>query len=148
MNKRYITFAFLSGAVTLCMAQSPNAAQAYKAWKLTQIQHPQQVTSSHPVASHASTGELRGGAPCSCWITPDANYTTVSDTSGWDADGYNDSDDGSYGPITLPFGFQFYGTAETIAYININGSISFGTDIEDFSATGFPATDYAMVSPF
>ncbi len=133
-----------------CMAQGPHTEQAYEAWKLTQIQHPLQVSTAHPAASHSATGELRGGGapPCACWITPDSTYTTLDNSTQWDAGGFSSGDDGSYGPIILPFNFSLYGTDYTTAYININGNISFNSYFGTFSSTGFPISSYTMVAPF
>ncbi|MBK9074774.1 MAG: hypothetical protein IPL77_07275 [Flavobacteriales bacterium] len=89
-----------------------------------------------------------GGATCDCWITPDASYTTIDNNSQWDASGFHNADDGSYGPIMLPFQFYLYGSFYNVAYININGNVSFGAYYGTFSSTGFPFNGYTMAAPF
>ncbi len=93
--------------------------------------------------------ETRGGSVlCECWIEPDPSYTLINNGSQWSASGTNNNDDGSYGPIALPFQFYLYGQYWNTAYININGNVSFGDFYGTFSSTGFPFADYTMVAPF
>jgi gliding motility-associated-like protein len=85
---------------------------------------------------------------CGCWIN------TAGDTA-WHVvpfDGYSPpdyrNDDGSTLPIPLGFNFCFWGTTEDTAFINNNGNISFGTAYSDFTASGFPSSDYKMIAGF
>ena len=118
---------------------------SYQAWK-EQFVTPQQVVTNDDPEFPA---ELRGGpATCDCWVQPDASYTTIDNDTDWDASGWSSSDDGSYGPITLPFNFYLYGQYWTEAFININGNVSFGEYFGTFSSTGFPVSGYTMVAPF
>lgn len=93
--------------------------------------------------------QLRGGGStsCDCWIPPDASYTTINSNQ-WNASGFNNTDDGSYGPIVLPFQFYLYGQFYNTVYININGNVSFGTFYGTFSSTGFPFNNFTLVAPF
>lgn len=122
---------------------------SYAAWKQQFIAPPGDVP-DHPTEDAPDEGpELRGGsATCDCWVTPDASYTTINNNSQWNASGWSSTDDGSYGPITLPFTFYLYGQNWTTAYININGNISFGNYFSTYSSTGFPISGYTMVGPF
>ena len=71
-----------------------------------------------------------------CFIPVDASYTAVPR-----------NDDGSYGPITLPFAFNLYGSSYTKVWINTNGNLTFTGAYSDYSATGFPF-GVPMVAPF
>ncbi len=75
-------------------------------------------------------------AESSCFIPVDGSYTAVPR-----------NDDGSYGPISLPFAFNLYGTDYTQVWINTNGNISFTGAVWAYSSTGFPFGT-AMVAPF
>ncbi|MBK7946130.1 MAG: gliding motility-associated C-terminal domain-containing protein [Flavobacteriales bacterium] len=68
----------------------------------------------------------------------------------WNASGWQNGDDGSNGPIAIPFQFNLYGTSYNVVYININGNLSFGNGnyYGSFSANGFPVNGFAMVAPF
>lgn len=134
----------------LVQAQTPPAgiqdAAAYDAWKAQFITAPQHVPA---VETPEAPGTLRGGpGTCDCWVQPNSTYTTINNSTGWDASGWSSDDDGSYGPITLPFSFYLYGQYWTEAYININGNVSFGDYFGTFSSTGFPVSGYTMVAPF
>jgi gliding motility-associated-like protein len=124
--------------------QEPTNAHEYDAWKLTQIP---------PSAPIIITPEMldvppADGRSCDCWVQPDASYTTINNNSQWNASGFHNADDGSHGPIALPFTFQLYGQNYSTAYININGNVSFGQAYGTYSASGFPVNGFAMVAPF
>jgi hypothetical protein len=91
-------------------------------------------------------GVLKGGGfnNCDCWIEPDASYTTQTT---WPLGSANE-DDGSYGPISLPFNFNLYGDLYNAFYLNINGNVSFLFDYFTFTPDGFPNPDFIMVAPF
>ena len=88
---------------------------------------------------------------CECWIEPDTSYTTI---------GYNDwyvpsnvfgaiaQDDGCYGPIVLPFEFQFLGQVTDSIFINTNGALSVDNPWVSFNPTGFPSSDVSIIAPF
>ncbi|GAB2705856.1 hypothetical protein GCM10011495_23220 [Hymenobacter frigidus] len=71
-----------------------------------------------------------------CFIPADASYTTL---------GRND--DGSFGPIALPFTFRLYGSSYTQVWINTNGNLTFQGPFSSFSSSGFPS-GVPMVAPF
>lgn len=123
-------------------AQQFTDAASYDAWKASLASDP--VVGSGPV-DESPMGERSN---CDCWVEPDGSYTTVNNQSQWNASGFNNGDDGSYGPINLPFMFQLYGTFYNQVYININGNLSFGNYYGIFSSTGFPVNNYPMVAPF
>src|SRR5436305_12876091 len=64
-------------------------------------------------------------APCNidnnCFIPTDASYTAV---------GRND--DGSFGPISLPFNFNLYGSSYNRVWINTNGNLTFDTSLSQY----------------
>ncbi|MBS1941064.1 MAG: hypothetical protein JST38_09325, partial [Bacteroidetes bacterium] len=146
MRARYPLVALFLSLVFVCNAQLQPGSEAYNAWKLAQIQHPQSPVHAQP--AHASLGVQRDGEPCACWITPDSTYTTIENDTEWNASGFGNGDDGSYGPVNLPFDFNLYGQSFNVAYININGNVSFGTYISTFSSSAFPTTGPSMVAPF
>ncbi|MCH2198140.1 MAG: FG-GAP-like repeat-containing protein, partial [Flavobacteriales bacterium] len=57
------------------------------------------------------------------------------------------NDDGSVGPVALPFDFDLYGTTYSSVYINNNGNVSFDNPYWWYTSTGFPITT-PMVAPF
>lgn len=85
---------------------------------------------------------------CNCWIEPDSTWTLLDNGTDWAAAGWNSGDDGSHGPIALPFEVGFYGDLYDQVFININGNVSFDTLCGTFSSTGFPVSGYPMVAPF
>lgn len=92
-------------------------------------------------------GAPKGGGGfnvCDCWIEPDASYTTQTS---WPLGSANE-DDGSYGPISMPFNFNLYGDLYNAFYLNINGNVSFLFDYFTFTPDGFPNPDFIMVAPF
>lgn len=76
-------------------------------------------------------------AGCSdAFIPRDGSYTEI---------GRND--DGSFGPITLPFTFSFCGTSYNHVWINTNGNLTFTGPLSTFTPSGFPIST-PMVAPF
>jgi hypothetical protein len=71
-----------------------------------------------------------------CFIPVDASYTPVPR-----------NDDGSFGPIALPFTFSLYGTNYTRVWINTNGNLTFKAAYSPYSTSGFPFS-VPMVAPF
>lgn len=57
------------------------------------------------------------------------------------------NDDGSVGPISLPFTFDLYGTAYNSVYLNNNGNITFDNGYWWHSPYGFPIST-PMIAPF
>jgi len=58
------------------------------------------------------------------------------------------SDDGSYGPLNLPFTFELYGKSYHQVWINTNGSLTFNGPYSAHTAEGFPVKDQPMVAAF
>lgn len=150
-NKRSILLFPALAAGLLALAQTPPVITNhvdYDTWK-AQFINPDQGPPVHPAPPTPESDHTRGGtATCNCWIQPDAAYTTIDNSTQWNGGGFGNGDDGSYGPINLPFGFYLYGQTYTTAYININGNISFGSAISTFSSSPFPTTGPSMVAPF
>lgn len=57
------------------------------------------------------------------------------------------NDDGSFGPIDIPFTFNLYGNDYTSLYINTNGNVTFNDPLWQYSADGFPIST-PMIAPF
>ncbi len=102
-------------------------------------------------------GSIGAGAQniCSCWQPADTNAGWHVVPFAWDSDGnyapsppLYQNDDGSTGPILLPFKFCFWGTMEDTVYINNNGTVSFGQAYSTYSPLIFPSLNYSMVAPF
>lgn len=148
--KRVPVFGISLLAAVIAVAQAPVGNEDYQAWKQAQALpvtapvHPQ----VHPEHQGHPPGTFRDDDDCACWITPDPTYTTINNDSAWNASGWGNGDDGSFGPVTLPFSFMLYGQAYDQVYININGNISFGNYVYTFTASGFPMTGPAMIAPF
>lgn len=123
----------------------PGNAAEYDAWKLSQ---------APPAGEMIFIGDTELVPPegardaCDCWVEPDGTYTTVNNNTQWNAMGYNNADDGSRGPIALPFPFHLYGQNYFNAYINTNGNITFNQYYVSYNPAGFPLNGYAMVAPF
>jgi len=137
-------------ALLLCplvmLGQEFTNAQEYDAWKQGLAQTPMPIVITPEMLDVPPTG-MRD--ICECWVEPDASYTTINNNSQWNGGGFfNNADDGSHGPLALPFNFQLYGQNHSSAYININGNVSFGAAYGTFSASGFPVNNFAMVAPF
>jgi hypothetical protein len=128
-------------------AQTPPSIQdaaAYDAWK-SQFALPGSTVPGHPPM--AASGQ-RDDDTCTCWMAPDASYTTIDNTDQWDAGGFGNGDDGSFGPLALPFTFTLYGQVFDTVFININGNISFQMPYSTFSASAFPTEYFTMIAPF
>jgi len=101
---------------------------------------------------HPSPPTLRGtnrdADSCGCWVAPDTSWTTIDLGTQWNASGFNNGDDGSHGPIDLPFTFQIYGASYTQVYININGNISFGNQLGTYTSSPFPMEGPTLIAPF
>lgn len=145
MNPRPLLWGSLAMVTSLSVAQAPPVGPGYDEWKAQTVPN---VPVARDGALPGNNGELRGGTICDCWHEPDASYTTIDNDSEWDASGFNNGDDGSYGPINIPFQFYLYGQYWNTFYININGNVSFGNYYSTFSAQGFPVSGFTMVAPF
>lgn len=109
----------------------PVGTAAYDAWKMASFT-PAPAT---PISTN-SINPPTGTAP-GCYFGPDASYTN-----------FPGNDDGSIGPIALPFTFNLYCTSYTSCFINNNGNLTFGGGTGAFSAAGFPFTGLPMVAAF
>lgn len=71
-----------------------------------------------------------------CFIPLDNTYTAIPV-----------NDDGSFGPINLPFVYSLYGSNFTQVWINTNGNLTFTGALSAYSSSGFPY-HIPMVAPF
>lgn len=147
-----VVLALFAGAAL--HAQTYQNEAEYDHWKASLPGVAHQVFDTHIEAPEARGTEpglqLRGGsqATCECWHEPDASYSTINNNTQWNASGFNSSDDGSYGPVALPFSYYLYGQYYNACYINTNGNISFGDYVTSFTANGFPVTGDTLVGAF
>ena len=137
--------------IVLGLMAAPATAQeylgypSYREWKAATFG----VTLGHPRPTAVPQPELRGGAAtCDCWHEPDGTYTEIDNGSEWGGCGIHNADDGSYGPIFLPFNYDFYGQFYNTVYINTNGNITMENCFDSFEASGFPQADIVIVAPF
>ena len=91
-----------------------------------------------PAKSAASSTHngSRQTADANCFIPRDNTYTAIPR-----------NDDGSFGPIALPFTFNLYGSSYTQVWINTNGNLTFTGAYDEYNASGFPFS-LPMVAPF
>jgi gliding motility-associated-like protein len=71
-----------------------------------------------------------------CFIPVDETFTPVPK-----------NDDGSLGPISIPFTFSLYGTIYDQLWINTNGNITFDGALATYNPEGFPINT-PMIAPF
>jgi hypothetical protein len=83
-------------------------------------------------ATAATSASLAEG----CFIPRDNSYTAVPR-----------NDDGSLGPINLPFAFNLYGVSYSKVWINTNGNLTFTGAFGEYTASGFP-TGTPMVAGY
>ena len=57
------------------------------------------------------------------------------------------TNNGTYGPVSFGFNFEFYGGTYQQFYISNNGAISFGSPVATFDPAGFPQS-VPMIAPF
>lgn len=91
---------------------------------------------------------------CDCWVEPDSTWTFLGNVgyqpvhpSIWGPYTYGGT--GHYfGPLELPFGFDFCGEVMHAVFINQIGSISFGSPITNRAPVNLPVPTPAFVAPF
>lgn len=71
-----------------------------------------------------------------CFLPLDGSYTSIPR-----------GDDNSFGPVSLGFNFQLFGSIYSSLYINTNGNITFQNAESSFTAQGFPIST-PMVAAF
>jgi len=76
----------------------------------------------------------------------DHRYSAAPFTNGTPPEYRND--DGSTDLMPLSFPFCFYGAEYNQVYINNNGNLSFEGPYWQYTPTGFPIADYAMIASF
>ncbi|MCW5760671.1 MAG: PEPxxWA-CTERM sorting domain-containing protein [Phenylobacterium sp.] len=84
------------------------------------------------VATSASAIELRAA------MGGDAGY----------GEGLARNDDGSAGPLPMPFSINFFGQTYDHFYLNNNGNITFTSSLGSYTPVSFPVTNQPMIAPF
>jgi hypothetical protein len=93
----------------------------------------------------ATLGAIALSAPAAeaaLLVTPSPSDTVVFSAG---------ADQETSGPIALPFAFSFFGSSQSQAYINVNGSLTFGAGDADTTFDTFPGTvtpNTARIAPF
>lgn len=129
----HLPFSILSiFTAALAVAQTPGeftSSAEYDAWKSQFI-----GLNAWPAhATDVNAAQRDGEEPCPCWIEPDDTYTTIA-LDQWDAIGWGNGDDGSYGPVALPFTVMLFGQAYAQVYISVNGNLTFAAPFSGYSA--------------
>ncbi len=142
LMKKSLALLLLTGGYTSLVGQSvidPSATNANYAAEKAALAAPSAVATPVRMLRSAASPMLMAEADAtanSSYIPVDASYTAVPR-----------NDDGSYGPVNLPFQFNLYGTNYSSLYINTNGNITFTGAFPTYSASGFPFS-MPMVAPF
>lgn len=131
MIKLYL-YKYFASAVVLCLLSigvfaqrviDPSATDRnYNAKKLATGKNHAALKQSNNIAADFGCNVDDG-----CFIPMDDSYIELPR-----------NDDGSYGPVALPFNFSLYGTPYNQVYINTNGNLTFDLPLSGFVAEGFP----------
>jgi hypothetical protein len=110
---------------------------SYESKKAAAVGHTMAVQYDRPISNTEKGKPASSRDLCESGIIPlDVNYTEI---------GRND--DGSFGPIVLPFAFNFCGASYTSVWINTNGNLTFTGPLGVYTPDGFPIGT-PMVAPF
>jgi len=110
---------------------------AEKRARYTQVRQSNNTSEVHNSnLERSAPAAVAAKATSNCFIPLDASYTAIPR-----------NDDGSFGPIALPFTFDLYGASYTQVWINTNGNLTFTGPYATYSASGFPF-NVPMVAPF
>lgn len=101
------------------------------------LQHPELSLSNFNAPLDITANLEAAQNRANCLVTVDENTWTQ----------FPANDDGSLGPISLPFSFDLYGETYNEVYINNNGNITFDNGYWWYSPDGFPITT-PMIAPF
>ncbi len=109
--------------------------------KKAAVQGKKPVIPKKPDARGAAPNAFRstlaaGAAVTNCVLPLDTSYIAVPR-----------NDDGSFGPIQLPFGFELYDSTYNQVWINTNGNLTFTDAYYEYVAAGFPIS-MPMVAGF
>ncbi len=104
----------------------------------TRTGNPKTLSETVNPLSAARVGDLENPSANlpACFVPVDGSFTSIPR-----------NDDGSFGPIALPFTFSLYGTNYNQVWINTNGNLTFTGPYGVYSASGFPF-NVPMVAPF
>ena len=70
------------------------------------------------------------------------------DLAGCFADSLAANDDGSTGPVSLPFTGDFFGNSFSSLYVNNNGNVTFNGALSTFTPFGLLSTSTPIIAPF
>lgn len=78
-----------------------------------------------------------------------ANAVLFTSNFGSLVPGYAPNDDGSFGPVSLPFSINYFGTTYNSIFVNNNGNATFGAGTSSFSPSPLNSqTTQPMIAPF
>lgn len=134
----FIMLSLFVGVSHAQMLTNPSDQPQYDVNKAAQVSEAAKAQQLDQQAQEAefTNDPGNGNRSLGCVIPVDGSFTAVPR-----------NDDGSYGPISLPFNFDLYGVNYTSAYINTNGNITFLGPVSTYSSYGFPYY-VPMVAPF
>jgi len=111
--------------------------------------------------------KIASSEDCQCWVEPDESYFTMVPPPGigglgpneiaWDVDGTSVGGaswnvDAASAPLDISlddsWSFDLYGASYNEFFVNTKGQISFGTNVLDWTPTGFPAAEYNQIAGY
>lgn len=107
----------------------------YEARKMQAIT-PGNSQANKRVQTQAAVEQSAAVTNAGCFIPRDSSYIAVPR-----------NDDGSFGPVALPFSYNLYGNLYNQVYINTNGNLTFTAALGEYNASGFPIST-PMVAGF
>jgi hypothetical protein len=89
---------------------------------------------------------LMAAAMAATMLAGPAAATTI--VAGFNGNTLPGNDDGSTGLVNLGFGFNFFGTTYTQAYVNNNGNVTFDSALSTFTPFSLLTTGRVILAPF
>ncbi|PCJ24712.1 MAG: hypothetical protein COA97_09400 [Flavobacteriales bacterium] len=105
------------------------------------------IVPQNPISSTQKVKEYEGGTPLP-QIFASACYGYTPPTTPSQTPALSALDDGTIGPISIPFSFCLYGTNYTQFYVNGNGNVTFTNGFITYTSSGFPTALTEMLAPF
>jgi len=93
-------------------------------------------------------------SPCRWWLGVILGILIVARSQGGPIrSGFADgaipaSDDGKSGAIDTAFAVNFYGETHTQVYVNNNGNLTFGSNLDQFTPVDLSSTSHQIIAPF
>ncbi len=98
--------------------------------------------------SHMPMGALLGAALAGTVALAPVAAEGAAMVAGFDAASLGRTDDGSSGPVSIGFAFNFFGTSYTQLYVNNNGNVTFDGPLSSFTPFGIATGATPIIAPF